>query len=219
MPLWGNTDAANSLPLFEQFREVLPVASYVTANNTTAGNTLVFTSNDGLSSITAGMYVYGADANTLATIATSRLAKDLSIVDQNDISFYRSNNVVTSVDAANSLVKVNNKVVGLPTGSRVWFGSAIVHDQYKYEDINDVILVTPTRLANTLNGSTGISGGANVSQTLLGNMNTGWNRITRKRNNDGTIRFLKETLVALANPVASNVSSGNTSTSGIFGGV
>jgi hypothetical protein len=50
-------------------------------------------------------------------------------------------------------------------------------------------------------------------------VNVGWNRITRKINNDGTIRFLKETLVALANPTAANTSSANTSANAIFGGL
>jgi hypothetical protein len=51
------------------------------------------------------------------------------------------------------------------------------------------------------------------------NVNTGWNRIIQKINNDGTVRFLKETLVVLANPTASNVSSANTSSNAIYGGL
>jgi hypothetical protein len=62
-------------------------------------------------------------------------------------------------------------------------------------------------------------GGSNVANTKLGSVNQGWNRITRKINSDGTIRFLKETLVALAAPVASNTSSANTSANSIYGGV
>jgi hypothetical protein len=72
-------------------------------------------------------------------------------------------------------------------------------------------------MANT-SGTTG-RGGSTVANTLLGSVNQGWNRITRKINSDGTIRFLKETLVCLAAPVASNVSSANTSANSIYGGV
>jgi hypothetical protein len=72
-------------------------------------------------------------------------------------------------------------------------------------------------MANT-QGTT-YAAGSTVANTKLGNVNAGWNRITRKINNDGTIRFLKETLVALANPVASNTQSANTSANAIYGGL
>ena len=72
-------------------------------------------------------------------------------------------------------------------------------------------------MANTQGTTYG--GGSTVANTIIGNTNAGWNRITRKINNDGTVRFLKETLVALANPVAANTSSANTSANAIFGGL
>ena len=81
----------------------------------------------------------------------------------------------------------------------------------------DTILVTGTRTANTQGTTYGY--GSTVSNTQLGNISSGWNRITRKINNDGTVRFLKECLVALANPVASNTSSANTSANAIFAGL
>ena len=82
---------------------------------------------------------------------------------------------------------------------------------------NDTILVTASRMANTQGTTYG--GGSTVANTRLGNVNAGWNRITRKINNDGTVLFLKETLVALANPTAANTQSGNTSANAIFGGL
>ena len=78
-------------------------------------------------------------------------------------------------------------------------------------------MVTASRLANTKGTSGGA--GSTVANTQLGNLNAGWNLIQRKVNNDGTVRFLKECLVALANPVASNTSSANTSANAIFGGL
>lgn len=216
MPLWGNTDAANSVPLFPDLREVRPVAKYVTANVTTGGNTLILTSNSGLSSVTAGLYVYALpDANN----ALSVLAKDGSPIHPDEIDFFRSNNNVTYVDVANSIVGLTNNVTAtLASGVSVYFGTGISNALVQYPNrANDVILVTATRMANT-KGTAG-GGGSTVANTQLGNINQGWNRITRKINNDGTIRFLKETLVALASPVASNTSSANTSANAIFGGL
>lgn len=216
MPLWGNTDTANNKPHFPELREVAPVTSFITANATTSGITLVATSNANFSSIAAGMYVYSADANN----AISRAAKDLSILDANEASFWRSNNVVTSVDAGNSIVKITNAVSGtLAAGSIVNIGVKLVQHTgtTAVNAANDTILVTASRMANTQGTTYG--GGSTVANTRLGNVNAGWNRITRKINNDGTVRFLKETLVALANPTAANTQSGNTSANAIFGGL
>jgi hypothetical protein len=216
MPLWGNTDSANNKPHFSQLREVTPVTSFITANATVAGITLVATSNANFSSISAGMYVYSNDANN----AVSRSAKDLSIIDANEASFWRSNNTVASVDAANAKITITNAVSGtVATGSTIMIGQKLVYhaNTTALNAANDVILVTATRMANT-QGTTN-AGGSTVANTKLGNVNAGWNRITRKINNDGTIRFLKETLVALANPIAANTQSANTSANAIYGGL
>ena len=144
----------------------------------------------------------------------------MSVIDQNDIDFYRSNNRVSVVsDAANGVLRLVNNVKGtLASGSLVYFGTAIPSANLAFPNrANDVILITATRMANT-EGTT-YGAGSDVANTLLGNTNAGWNRITRKVNNDGTERFLKETLVALANPVAANISSANTSSNAIFGGL
>ena len=216
MPLWGNTDTANNKPHFPMLREVAPVGSFITANATTAGITLVGTSNTGFSSFSAGMYVYSADANN----AVSRSAKDLSILDANEASFFKSNNSIASVDAANATITLTNPVrATLASGSTVYVGQRIAYHTNTTATTyaNDVILVTSTRMANTQ--GTANAGGSDVANTKLGNVNAGWNRIVRKINNDGTVRFLKETLVALANPVAANVSSANTSANAIYGGL
>ena len=59
----------------------------------------------------------------------------------------------------------------------------------------------------------------NGQQANVGNITQGWVHIQKKTNNDGTVRYLKETLVALANPVAANTNSGNTSWGQAFTGV
>lgn len=218
MPMWGNTDTANNKPHFSELREVVPVTSFVTANATTAGNTIVVTAATAsrLSLLSAQMYVYSADANN----AVSRAAKDLSIIDANEASFWRSNNVVTTIDSGNSIFRIQNNVMGtLAAGSTVYVGQKLVQHTgtTAVNAANDTILVTASRMANTQGTTNG--GGSTVANTKLGNINAGWNRITRKINNDGTIRFLKETLVALANPIAANTQSANTSANAIYGGL
>ena len=69
-------------------------------------------------------------------------------------------------------------------------------------------MVTGTRAAN-----------ANSSVAPVGDLAAGWVHIQKKTNNDGTVRYLKETLVCLGNPIASNVSSGNTSFGSIVNGL
>jgi hypothetical protein len=217
MPLWGNTDSANNKPHFSSLREVAPVASFITANATAIGaNGVTFTSNASFSVLTAGMFVYSNDANN----AISRSNKDLSVIDGNEMSFWKSNNTITQIDTANSKILIkNNAMFTLASGSTVAVGNAITYHAgtAAVNAANDVILVTATRMANT-QGTTN-AGGSNVANTKLGSINAGWNRITQKINNDGTVRFLKETLVALASPVASNTSSANTSANAIFGGL
>ena len=204
MPIWGNTDRANNKPLFPEMREVVGVTSLVTANATTAGNTIIFTTNPTTAGITAGMYAYTVGANN----ALSRYF-DTSIV--TDVNYYRANNSVRSIpDAANGVVRFANNVIGtVASGETVYFSTAIVYGTANAQSrfANDTILVTSTRLANAL------IAGANSG------IHQGWNRFTYKVNNDGTKRQLRETLVVLANPSALNVSSGNTSTNSVFQGV
>jgi hypothetical protein len=213
MPLWGNTDAANNEPHFSQLREVIPTGSLVTSNAVLSGNKIWFTTNVP-ATITAGMYVYGGDD---ANNAISRVAKDGSFFDQNDIGIWRSNNSVSAV-SGNTITLTNNVSAVYGPSKTVYFATGLNRGTRPESNAaNDTILITATRFANT-SGTTN-RGGSNVSNTQIGSVNVGWNRITRKINNDGTIRFLKETLVALANPTAANTSSANTSANAIFGGL
>jgi hypothetical protein len=210
--MWGNNDQANSKPLFPTMRDTREITSLITANSTSSGaNVIIFTGNT-TGSVAVGQYAYTLDNNL------SRFS-DGTIIDQNDISFYKSNNTVTVVDSVNGKITFANAAIGtIAAGATVWFSSAITGKKgYKANTFLDTILVTTTRLANT-QGTT-LGGGSNVSNTKLGSVNTGWNRIVQKINNDGTVRFLKETLVCLANPTAANVSSANTSSNAVFGGL
>jgi hypothetical protein len=213
MPLWGNQDTANNEPHFPTLRETVIVGSSATTNAVLSGNKVWFTENVP-ATITAGMYVYGGDD---ANNAISRVAKDLSFFDQNDIGFWRSNNSVSAV-SGNTITLTNNVSGVYGASKRVYFSTGLNRGTRPDSNAaNDTILITTTRMANT-SGTTG-RGGSNVSNTQLGSVNAGWNRITRKINNDGTIRFLKETLVALANGTAANTSSANTSANAIYGGL
>ena len=213
MPLWGNTDSANNEPHFPTLRETVVVGSLLTTNAVLSGNKVWFTENVP-ATIAAGLYVYGGDD---ANNAISRVAKDLSFFDQNDIGYWRSNNSVSAV-SGNTITLTNNVSGVYGASKRVYFATGLNRGTRPDSNAaNDTILITTTRMANT-QGTTN-AGGSNVANTKLGSVNAGWNRITRKINNDGTIRFLKETLVALANPTAANTSSANTSANAIYGGL
>lgn len=213
MPLWGNIDAANNEPHFPQLREVRVVTSLTTTNAVLAGNQVWFSANVP-STIVANMWVYGADD---ANNAISRVNKDLSFFDQNDIGIWKSNNTVAAV-SGNTITLTKNVAGTFGAGKAVYFAQNILrHTGAANNAANDTILITSGRMANT-QGTT-FGGGSTVANTRIGNTNAGWNRIIRKINNDGTVRFLKETLVALASPVASNTTSANTSANAIFGGL
>jgi hypothetical protein len=214
MPLWGNNDRANSKPTFPEQRQVvgLPLAQFlVTANSTTAGNTIVVTAAANTINTLGliGSFVYALDANTNATGAISRL-QDGSVINQNELAFFRSNNTVVSVDTANSIVRLANNVTATLNGaSRVYFANNLTfNSNVANTRVADTILVTATRAAN-----------ANNTSANVGSLSVGWVYVQRKTNNDGTVRYLKETLVALANATASNTSSGNTSFGQIVSGV
>jgi hypothetical protein len=201
MPSWGNTDAAQAKPHFPEERQVRIAASAVTANITNAGNTVItLTSATG---VAVNQFVYGGGAGVI------------SATGQRD--FFKGNNTVTAINGAN-VVLAAAVTANIPAGTTITFDTSITYNNPVSQNVfSDTILVTAGRLANTQGTTYG--GGSNVANTKLGSLTVGWNRITRKINSDGTVRFLKECLVALANPVAANVSSANTSSNSVFGGL
>jgi hypothetical protein len=206
MPLWGNTDRANSEPLFPENREVREFTQLITANATALGvNEIIFTTSPTDAGVANGMYVYATANNGLSRFF------DTSIIDQNDIGFKRSNNTVKILRTGAANIRVqfaNNTVAPIAAGETIYFATAINYGTNTAARFaNDTIMVTATRLANSL-----IAGANN-------GIHTGWNRFTYKVNNDGTKRQLRETLVVVAAPTALNVSSGNTSTNSVFQGV
>ena len=209
MPAWGNTDTEADKPHFPRERLVRLAIQTTAANTGTlggvkGGNTVIRVAD--VTGITVGQFVYDAGVK-------------LSTSGEN--VFFKSNNTVLAISASN-VVLTNAVTADILNGAAIYFANTISYTTTGAANtvanvFSDTILVTTGRLANTQGTTYG--GGSSVANTKLGNGNTGWNLIQRKINNDGTVRFLKETLVALSGAVASNVSSANTSSNSVFGGL
>jgi len=209
MPSWGNTDAEADKPKFSRARLVRKALQTTSANTgvlggVAGGNTVIRVAD--VTGITVGQFVYD-DGVKLSTSGEN--------------VFFRSNNTVLAISGAN--VVLTSAVTALIlNGAPIYFANTITYTTTGAANtvanvFSDTILVTPGRMANTQGTTYG--GGSTVANTKIGNLNAGWNLIQRKINNDGTVRFLKETLVALSNVVNSNTSSANTSANAIFGGL
>ena len=209
MPAWGNTDTEADKPHFPRERLVRLAIQTTAANTGTlggvkGGNTVIRVAD--VTGIAVGQFVYGGGVK-------------ISISGED--AFFRSNNTVLAISAAN-VVLTNAVTADILNGVPIYFANNISYTTTGAANtvanvFSDTILVTAGRLANTQGTTYG--GGSTVANTKIGSVNTGWNLIQRKINNDGTVRFLKETLVALANAQSSNTSSANTSANAIFGGI
>jgi hypothetical protein len=199
MSAWGNTDNSASKPKFDEERQTRISVQLTTANVTNAGNTTItFTYSDGAASnvanvgVAVGQFVYAANLSSNGVAG-----------------FFASNNKVTAI-SGNNVTFTNATFGSIPAGTVVEFDKVVPYatsNNYVLANTNlDTILVTPSRLANnTVN---------------VGNITTGWNRILKTTNGgDGAVRYRHETLVVLANPVASNTNSGNTSFGQVYTGV
>ena len=222
MPMWSNDDGLNDKPFFPAERQVRPSPN---ANNNNSPISLtvattVIASGPGNSSITfvgansamnagvsAGMYVY----DTSLYNSVSYMGDDPGTV--NHIDFFFSNNTVLSVTSGNVVTLAANVLTNVLAGNVIAFGTAINYGLTAGANTynQDTILVTPTRIANNTTGAGAV---ANV-----GSLNSGWVRFRKKTNNDGTVRYMNECLVALANTSASNTASGNTSFGRVLPGV
>jgi hypothetical protein len=213
MPTWGNTDAVNQKPKFDLARTTREVLQFKVLTGNTAGNNIIqVVYNDGAQNnvanvgVAAGQYVYFW-ANGFG-VSGGQSGNGVP-------GFFKSNTTVSSVSG--NTVTLSTNLFGTVTSSfGVEFDKGIVLNANKTASANywaDTILVTTTR--SEVNG---VGPGSNSAYSM-GNVNVGWNRIVKKVNNDGTTRYLKETLVALASPTASNTSSGNTSWGQAFTGI
>jgi hypothetical protein len=206
MPTWGNTDVVNQKPKFDLERTTREVLQLTTANTTISGNTIVtLVYNDGAGNnvanigVSIGQYVYIAGQGTTSTAISSNGYP----------GFFSSNNTVASISGNNVTLTTGVKA-NVAGGVVIEFDKAIAWRGNRVANTynQDTILVTASRAAN-----------GNNAIAPTGNFSAGWVHIQKKTNNDGTVRYLKETLVALANATASNTSSGNTSFGSVVTGV
>jgi hypothetical protein len=222
MPAWSNTDAPNAKPKFDYLRQTREILQFTVRTGNTAGNNIIQVSyNDGgLNNVAnvgvqTGQYVYFW-ANGFG-VSGGQAGNGVP-------GFFQSNTTVSGI-SGNNVILGNNLFNNVSAGSGVEFDNRIAYTagEYLASTNPDTILITPTRIANS-QSTYGVTGSqanvvAGITTAQVGSMNAGWNLIRKKTNADGTVRYLKETLVALANPVASNVYSGNTSVGGFVKGV
>jgi hypothetical protein len=207
MPTWGNTDAVNQKPKFDYERTTREVLQFSVFSGNTAGNNRISVSyNDGAQNnvanvgVAAGQYVY---------FWANGFGQNGGQAGNGVPGFFKSNTTVSSISG--NTITLSTALFGNVTASfGVEFDKAIPYTTGEnlatYNQ--DTILVTASRAAN-----------GNNAIAPTGNFSAGWVHIQKKTNADGTVRYLKETLVALANATASNTSSGNTSFGSVVTGV
>jgi len=205
MPTWGNTDNHNQKPKWSLDREVRLTASFTAANVTNTGNTVVtLVYNDGgqnnvaNAGVTSGQYVY---------FVTGTAGNGYP-------GFFASNTQVDYV-SGNNVALTNASFNNTPAGTLATFDTAIAYNSNKPYEANfnkNTVLVTTTRLANAV-----FAGGSQYSNSALfaagsAAAHAGWvNVVTGTGGRAGRVQT--EVLVALANPIAANTLSGNTSNS------
>ena len=197
MPSWGNTDAKAQKPKWDVERQVREVVQLTTANTTLLGNNVVtFVYNDG-----AGNNVANVGVATSQYVFVLYNGLGGNSPGANGYPGFFSGNVTVSSITGNNVVLSQNVLNSLSPNTIVEFDKTLVYNTNKpvIQTYNsDTVLVTPTRITSQNN-------------LINGSISAGWVHVQKKTNADGTVRYIRETLVALANPVASNTSSGNTS--------
>lgn len=190
MTSWNSTDLIK--PPFNVERQVREFAQLpVSANTVTGSAVLTFAAGTPVSN--AGI------ANGMSVFTTGFGGNGVA-------GFFSANTVVVGVTGNTVTVNVA-ATANVIIGTVVEFDKGLVYKGNTQANTYnaDTIMVTPKRLANA---------NVNVSHT-----HTGWVHVQRKVNNDGTVRYMEETLVALANATATSTASGNTSTTQIYKGL
>lgn len=218
MPSWGNTDKLEDKPHWPAERTTRP--STDTAN--AGGTSLVFSANVATYALNGSGTVVTANANTLYFLSTAGILPGMNVTQTTTSSnlsfnsgeggFFHGNVTVASVTNGTVTLKPASGTAAalrgnVAVGDTFIFGNAISYPTGTYETTywKDTILVTPGRQAN------------NTVAVTHGNQ--GWTHIRKKINNDGTTRYLSETLVCLTAPVASNTTSANTSNTQVYTGI
>jgi hypothetical protein len=218
MPSWGNTDRLEDKPHWPVERTMRPGMD--TANG--GGTSLTYTASSATYA-SNGTSIVAANANTLFLSSTAGINAGMSVTEittgssnlaynSGEAGYFLGNVTVQTVNSSNVVLKPAPGQTyalqgNIAVGSAFVFGNTINYPTGTYETTywKDTILVTATRQAN------------NTVAIMHGN--SGWNHVRKKINNDGTTRYISETLVALNAPVASNTSSANTSNTQVYTGV
>jgi uncharacterized membrane protein (DUF441 family) len=190
MPSWGNTDAATAKPKWNAERQAREVIVLTTANSTAvSANTIKFTYYDGYQNNLANVGVAVGQSVIAANLAGNGVS-----------NYFTSNNQVASING--NVVAFNVNTFGtIAAGASIEFDAVIPYLAAKgvTKTYNlDTVMVTATRTTSANNN-------------IGGNLTPGWMHVQKKVNNDGTVRYIRETLIAMASPTASNTQSGNTS--------
>ena len=207
MPTWGNTDAANQKPKFDLERTTREVLQFIVRTGNTAGNNIIQVAyTDGGQNNVANI---GVAVNQYVYFMNSGFANPGGTAGNGYPGFFASNTQVSAI-SGNTITLGTNLFNTVAAGSGVEFDKAINYGATAGANTynQDTILITASRAAN-----------GNTAVANSGNFTAGWVHIQKKVNSDGTIRYLKETLVALANGTAANVSSGNTSFGSVVNGI
>ena len=201
MSAWSNNDNHNSKPKYNYERETMPVIQLPVRTGNTSGNNIIQVSyNDGGQNNVANV---GIVANTYVYFWANGTADGKGGTSGNGVpGFFASNTTVAST-SGNTITLNQNLFKTVSAGFIAEFDSSIVYSTNKTVEKTynqDTVLVTATRYANAIS-------------TKLNPAHTGWTHIQRKINNDGTVRYITEVLVATANATATNTASGNISNS------
>jgi len=202
MPMWGNTDNANKKPKSpntRNVREVIQISLGSWANTGQANLTLVY--NDGAGNNVANIgvatgqfvYFYPNGANNAGGAAGNGYP-----------SMFSSNNTVLSI-SGNTVTLAANVFANTSPGATIEFDKTLPYNSNKVYEKNfnqDVVLVTPTRMANASFANNATS-------------HAGWVKVTTGTGGRAG-RVQTEVLVALASPTAANTLSGNTSNSSTY---
>lgn len=194
---WNNNDTPQTPggfghPEWPYERQVRTVTQLVTSNLTITGATsIVFTIPAAVSTVgvAAGQYVNLLSGGSAVANLSSNGSPGMFV----------SNNTVASISA--NLVVLTTGVKGnIAAGSVIGFDAAIVRPTGEVSNTYyaDTVLATDTRITPANN-------------KIDGNISTGWVHVRKKTNNDGTIRYIRETLVCLSNASSTNTAGGNTS--------
>jgi hypothetical protein len=194
---WNKTDTPATPgnfghPEWPYERQTRTVATLTTANLTVAGATSIkFTlaSNVDTVGVTGGMYVNLVSGASLANLSS------------NGTQGYFFSNVTTTAVAAGNLVTMSSATTGnIAAGSVIAFDAAIVRPagEVSATYFADTVLATDSRLTAANN-------------KIGGNPSAGWVHVRKKTNSDGSVRYLRETLVCLTDASSTNTAGGNTS--------